>query len=40
VVLTGLGATHGLRARGDEGVSWLVIEVSGPQTAAVLRGRS
>lgn len=40
VVLTGLGTTHGLRAIGDEGVSWLVIEVSSPATAGVLRGRS
>ena len=40
VVLTGIGTTHGLRAVGDEGVSWLVIEVSGPETAAVLRGHA
>lgn len=40
VILTGIGTTHGLRAIGDEGVSWLVIEVSGPATAAVLRGQS
>ncbi|GAA3849637.1 cupin domain-containing protein [Saccharothrix violaceirubra] len=38
VVLTGLGTRHGLRASADEGVTWLVIEILGPTTAAVLRG--
>ncbi|HEY4018290.1 MAG TPA: cupin domain-containing protein [Pseudonocardiaceae bacterium] len=37
VILTGLGTTHGLRAIGEESVSWLVVEVSSPATAAVLR---
>ncbi|WP_309116161.1 cupin domain-containing protein [Saccharothrix sp.] len=40
VVLTGLGTKHGLRALGDQGVTWLVVEVSGPRTAAVLRGEA
>lgn len=38
VVLTGLGTTHGLRASGDTDLSWLVIEISSPAVAAVLRG--
>lgn len=38
LVLTGVGATHGLVNTGDEELRWLVIEVSSPATAAVLRG--
>ena len=38
VVLTGLGTKHGLRAVGDGDLSWLVIEITSPATAAVLRG--
>jgi mannose-6-phosphate isomerase-like protein (cupin superfamily) len=38
VVLTGLGTRHGLRNISDEPVGWLVIELSSPWTAAVLRG--
>lgn len=38
VILTGLGTKHGLRNTGDEELSWLVIEISSPATAAALRG--
>ena len=37
VILTGVGTVHGLRNIGDSDVSWLVIEISSPRTAAVLR---
>jgi len=37
LVLTGVGTTHGLRNIGDDDVTWLVIEMSSPETAAVLR---
>lgn len=40
VILTGVGSVHGLRNIGDDDVSWLVIEISSPQTAAVLRGEA
>jgi mannose-6-phosphate isomerase-like protein (cupin superfamily) len=35
VVLTGLGAQHGLLNTGTEPLNWLVVELLGPQTAAV-----
>ncbi|GAB3491317.1 cupin domain-containing protein [Amycolatopsis cihanbeyliensis] len=38
VILTGLGTRHGLRNVGSEELRWLVIEISAPATAAVLRG--
>jgi mannose-6-phosphate isomerase-like protein (cupin superfamily) len=38
LILTGLGTRHGLRNIGDEGLGWLVIELSSPATSAVLRG--
>jgi mannose-6-phosphate isomerase-like protein (cupin superfamily) len=38
LILTGLGTRHGLRNIGDEGLGWLVIELSSPATAAALRG--
>lgn len=34
VILTGLGTRHGLRNVGDVNLSWLVIEISSPATAA------
>lgn len=37
-ILTGLGARHGLRNVGGAELSWLVIEISGPATAAALAG--
>lgn len=37
LILTGLGTRHGLRNIGDDGLGWLVIELLGPATAAVLR---
>jgi mannose-6-phosphate isomerase-like protein (cupin superfamily) len=37
LVLTGVGATHGLVNTGAEELCWLVVEVSSPGTAAVLR---
>nr|WP_233628218.1 cupin domain-containing protein [Saccharopolyspora sp. HNM0986] len=36
LIVNGLGTRHGLRNTGDEELVWLVIEVSGPHTAAVL----
>ncbi|WP_257445953.1 cupin domain-containing protein [Archangium lipolyticum] len=33
LILTGLGTRHGLRNIGDEGLGWLVIELSRPATA-------
>lgn len=35
VVLTGLGTRHGLLNSGSEPLSWLVVEMLGPRTAAV-----
>lgn len=38
VILSGLGTRHGLRNVGPNELHWLVIEVVGPQMAAVLSG--
>ncbi|MFH9657966.1 cupin domain-containing protein [Streptomyces sp. NPDC017248] len=35
VILTGLGATHGLRNTGAEPLSWLTLEVPAPRTTAL-----
>jgi mannose-6-phosphate isomerase-like protein (cupin superfamily) len=40
LVLTGIGATHGLRNIGATDLDWLVIECLSPATSAVLAGRS
>ncbi len=37
LILTGLGTRHALRNIGDEGLGWLVIEMSSPATTAVLK---
>ncbi|WP_410650386.1 cupin domain-containing protein [Amycolatopsis sp. cmx-4-54] len=36
LIINGLGTRHGLRNTGTENLVWLVIEVSGPHTTAVL----
>ncbi|MFC5719942.1 cupin domain-containing protein [Streptomyces gamaensis] len=40
LLLTGVGAVHGLRNTGEDRLDWLVIEMLAPSTAEVLRGRT
>ncbi|WP_116245107.1 cupin domain-containing protein [Nocardiopsis sp. FIRDI 009] len=39
LLLTGIGAVHGLRNTGATDLDWLVIEMPAPETTRVLRGR-